>query len=116
MRRLRQFPVLALAASVLISAACSSEPRPKAEPAPPSPATPAVAAAPIAPDAPLVAPGAAAADVEPTAEELPVREDFDDEAVQQITAKNFRDELAKLEKEIAPEAAAAPAPAAAPAN
>lgn len=83
---------------VLTALACSSEARPKAEPAPLSPE---------AADQPAAAPadpGAAegpAAEVEPTPKELPVREDFDDEAEQQITAENFRAELDKLEKELA---------------
>lgn len=77
-------------------AACSGEPRPSAEPAP-EPAAPAPAPEP-APAPPVVAQQPVPA--EPTPEELPVREDFEAEAEQQITLANYRAELDKLEKEI----------------
>jgi hypothetical protein len=75
-------------AGVLLACACSQEPRPKAEPAPEAPA-------PAAP-----APSAAAEAKEPTPDEVPVAEDFEAEAAQQITDDNFKAELDALEKEM----------------
>jgi hypothetical protein len=97
----------------LALAGCGNEERPRAEPSPEPPAAAAPANAP--PAAPAVAPIMPQPDLEPTADELPVSEDFDSEAEQQITEKNFREELAKLEKEIPAEGAPANAPAPAPA-
>jgi hypothetical protein len=81
----------------LLAAACSGEPRPPSEPAP-EPAAPPAAPAPAAP-APAVA-QEQPADLEPTPEELPVREDFEEEAALQVTLANYRAELDKLEREI----------------
>jgi hypothetical protein len=41
---------------------------------------------------------------EPTAEEVPVAEDFEPEAEQQISAENYRAELDALERELLAEA------------
>jgi hypothetical protein len=78
----------------LLAVACSGEERPPAEPAPVVPAEP---APPVAPAPPAEVP---AGDLEPTAEEIPVREDFEAEVATQITAANYRAELDRLEKEI----------------
>jgi hypothetical protein len=76
-----------LACCLLLSlSGCSREERPKAEPAP-------VTAAPApAPGLPV--------EQEPTPEELPVPEDFEPEAAQQVTAENYRAELDALEREL----------------
>ena len=86
------------AACVLTLPACSESKRPPAEPAP-------VAAVPIAPAPPVTqapAPVAPAppATAEPTPDDLPLPEDFVAEATRQITAKNFRAELDKIEKDL----------------
>lgn len=89
--------VILCTASLLLAAACSGEPRPESEPAP-EPALP-----PVTPAAPAPAPIAeqqAAAELEPTPEELPVQEDFETEAEQMVTLANYRAELDKLEKEL----------------
>lgn len=78
----------------LTALACSSEPRPVSEPAPAAPEF--TVAPPVDPTA-AQAPGA---EIEPTKEQLPVREDFDEEAEQEITAENFRAELDRLEREL----------------
>jgi hypothetical protein len=84
----------------LLAAACSGEPRPPSEPAP-EPASAPLPAAP-APAAPAQAPAVAeqAADLDPTPEELPVREDFESEVAAQVTLANYRAELDKLEREL----------------
>ena len=115
MRPRQQLGSFACTLCLLQAVACSNEERPRAEPSPAPVAPPSVAPA---PEAPAAAPEAAA-DVEPSAAELPVSEDFEGEAEQQITAKNFRAELAKLEKEIPEDksgAATLPAPVPAPAQ
>jgi hypothetical protein len=77
----------------LLAVACSGQERPPAEPAPVVPAEPAPPPAPAA-EVP-------AGDLEPTAEEIPVREDFEAEVATQITVANYRAELERLEKEVA---------------
>jgi hypothetical protein len=63
------------------------------------------AAAPAAPTPVPVAPAAAPpAEPVPSAEELPVAEDFASEAEQQIDAKSYKAELAKLDHEMTAEA------------
>jgi hypothetical protein len=120
--RQQSWAAYACALCLLQAAACSSEERPRAEPSPEPPAPPAAAAPAPTLEAPAEAAPEAPANAEPTAEELPVSEDFESEAEQQITAKNFREELAKLEKEIPAEqppgtvTPAAPAPTQAPAQ
>ena len=84
---------LCLVSSVL--AACGDEPRPPVEPAPVAPPPP---AAPSAPAAQVPEP-------EPTAEEVPIADDFAAEAEQQIDAKSYRAELDMLDKEITAEPA-----------
>jgi hypothetical protein len=78
---------LALCACWLIG--CSNDERPPAEPAP--------AAAPVAAKA---APAAPPETQDPTADELPLQEDFEPEAEQQITDGNFKAELDAIEKEM----------------
>jgi hypothetical protein len=78
-------------AALLAVVACSGDERPPAEPAP---AEPAPAPAQPAPPPPV------AADVEPTADEVPVREDFEAEAEAMITLATYRAELDRLEKEL----------------
>lgn len=84
-----------IVAGMLALLACSSAKRPRAEPAPS--VTPAPAAAPA--QAPA-APAAPVEELDPTPEELPLPEDFVAEAAHQITAANFRAQLAAIEKEI----------------
>jgi hypothetical protein len=84
--------VIALAA-VLVAAACAGEDRPPAEPAL-EPAAPAQPAQPAPPPAQPVA------EEDPTAEEVPVREDFEAEAETLVTITNYRAQLDALEKEI----------------
>jgi len=69
--------------------ACGSDPRPAAEPAPPAPAVP----APAVQQAPI-------AEVEPSAAELPLPDDFAAEAEQEVTSENLHAQLDNLEKEI----------------
>ena len=86
-RTMKSTRILATVAVVALLA-CGGEERPKAEPAP-LPAAAQPAAEPIA------------APPEPSAEELPVPEDFEPEAETKITAANYREELDRLEREIA---------------
>jgi hypothetical protein len=65
--------------------ACSDDPRPPVE------AEPGPAEQPVAP---------AAADVEPSAEEVPIVEDFEDEAEQQVKPDDLNAQLDALEQEI----------------
>ena len=81
-------------ACALFTVACSGEERPPAEPAPVAPDAPAPAAE------PAPAPEPAAAELEPTPEEVPVREDFEDEVATEVTLANYRAELDRLEKAI----------------
>ena len=74
----------------LLFAACSNEPRPKAEPAPEE----APAPAPAAPAAPV------AERLDPTPDELPIAEDFQEEAAQQVTEDNFKAQLDTIETEM----------------
>lgn len=77
----------------LFAPACGNDPRPKTEPTP----EPAADPSPARPEAP-----AAEADVpDPSADELPLPQDFEAEVAEQITAQNFRAELERLEREIA---------------
>ena len=83
-----------LCACALAAPGCSNDERPPAEPAPvaaPNPA-PAPAAAPAAAEPP-----------DPTADELPLQEDFESEAEQQITEDNFKTELDAIDKEMSAE-------------
>ena len=80
-----------------LALACSGEPRPAAEPAPEPAAAPEVAPAPAEPTA---AAEPNPAELEPTPEELPVLEDFEEEVAQQVTLANYRKELDELEKEL----------------
>lgn len=68
---------------------CSNDERPPSEPAPvaPPPAAKAPAAAPVEAQ-------------DPTADELPLPEDFEPEAEQQINDGNFKAELDAIEKEM----------------
>lgn len=78
--------------AVIALLACGEEERPQVEPTPlPEPAQPAPDPQPTAPSAEL----------EPSADELPVMEDFEPEAQAEITAANYREELDRLEREIA---------------
>ena len=91
-----RIPSVALAVTWLAigAAACGSGKRPMAEPAP---AEPAVTSPPAAPDpAPAAAP-----ELEPSAEQLPLEEDFAPQVEQEITEKNYRAALDALAKEIA---------------
>ncbi len=81
-------------AAALALAACSSAKQPESTPAPEPAATPAPAAAPAAPAA------KPAEQPDPTADEVPLTADFDQEAAQTITAENFRAQLDALEKEL----------------
>jgi hypothetical protein len=68
---------------------CSNDERPPAEPAP------------VAPPAAAKAPAPAPAEPQdPTADELPLQEDFEVEAEQQINDGNFKAELDAIEKEM----------------
>lgn len=62
---------------------------------------------PVAPPAPppVVAPPVEVTEVAPTPDELPIEQDFEDEAAAQITPDNFRAELDRLEAEIANDSA-----------
>jgi hypothetical protein len=75
-------------ALALLLIACSNEPRPTAEPAPPE-----------AP-APTPAPAPTVEQRDPTPEELPIAEDFEEQSLQQITESNFKAELDTIEKEL----------------
>ena len=69
--------------------ACGNDERPPAEPAP------------VAPPPAAKAPEPAAAEPQdPTADELPLQEDFEPEAEQQINDVNFKAELDAIEKEM----------------
>lgn len=87
-----------IVAVLLWTVACSQE-APIAEPAPAAAPTPepvaAVEPAPLAP----------APEPDPTPDEVPIAQDFEDEVAAQITTKNFRGELKKLEVEIAKDSA-----------
>jgi hypothetical protein len=82
------------AAFLVLCAACKKEEPPAPAPAPEASPAPPAAEAPQATAAP-----AAAVDVE----NLPVEEDFEAEAEQQVTAANLNQKLDELEKEIAAE-------------
>jgi hypothetical protein len=75
----------------LSAPACSGDKRPPSEPAPVAQPKPAPAAAPVP---------AAAEPQDPTPDELPLQEDFEPEAEQQIDEKNFKTELDAIEKEM----------------
>ena len=85
-------PKFGFALALILCAACKKE-----EP-PPAPVTETPPAAPAA-EPPK------AADVAPSvdAENLPVEEDFEDEAEKEVTAANVNQKLDELEKEIAAE-------------
>jgi cell division protein FtsN len=85
----------AIAALALFVAACSGEERPPAEPALEAPVPEPAAAEPEP-----AQPKTAAADLEPTPEEIPVREDFEADIEAQVTLANYRAELDKLEQEL----------------
>jgi hypothetical protein len=88
---MKQLAPITLAALIALLG-CGEQERPKAEPAPlPPPALP----------APEPEPAAPRIELEPNADELPVPEDFEPEAEAEITAANYREELDKLEREIA---------------
>jgi len=88
---------LALAAVLaIVAVACGGGPRPESSPAPAEPA-PAPAAAPAAPAAPAAVPET---EVEPSAEQLPLADDFSDQVEGEITATNYRSQLDALEREI----------------
>lgn len=82
--RLRAVGGLVAALSCCAAVACGSEERPKAEPQP------------------LSVPGSPAkvSDAQPTADELPVPEDFEAEAEREITRDNARTELDAIEREL----------------
>jgi hypothetical protein len=70
---------------------CGNDPRPKAEPAP----EPEAAKRESQPEAkPAPTP-------DPSADELPLPQDFEAEVAAQITSSNFREELDRLERELA---------------
>jgi hypothetical protein len=77
-------------ALALLLLACSDEPRPKAEPAPPEAHAP----------TPAPAPAPSVEQRDPTPEELPIAEDFEEQSLQQITEDNFKAELDTIEKEL----------------
>jgi len=83
------------------------------EEAPTAAAAPSAApvVAPVEPP-PVVEPVAPVAAVEPPVDEttVPAPQDFEDEAFEKVTPANFKAELARLNKEIAPPAAAARVP------
>src|SRR3954468_11065459 len=74
---------------------CKKEPAP--EPAPS--ATASVAAPPASADP--AAPSASAAGAEPGEPEIPLPEDYAEQAAKEITEQNLEAELTKLEKEVA---------------
>jgi hypothetical protein len=84
--------VATLLASLVLGACSQSKPEAPAPAEQAAPATP----APSEP-APMPAPRA---EREPTPDELPVQEDFQAEADQQITASNLKTELDDLQKQI----------------
>jgi hypothetical protein len=89
----RRIAALALLSTLFAhGAGCGSEPRPKTEPS-----TEPVPAAP----SPRAATPPSAEPPEPSADELPVPQDFESEVAAQITAQNFRAELDRLERELA---------------
>lgn len=69
--------------------ACTDDPPPRVEPEP---------ARPEAPASPKATPEAE--DLEPTAEEVPIVEDFEDQAKEEIKPDNLRAQLDALEQEI----------------
>jgi hypothetical protein len=75
---------------LLMTVACSNDPRPPAEPAPEETPTPTPAPAP----APVIE------RQDPTPEELPIAEDFEEESAQQIGDENFKAQLDAIEKEM----------------
>ena len=79
--------------------ACGKSDRPVPQP---EPRAPAPSASP-APDAPPDAPSEAKA--APTAEELPIQEDFEQEAETRVTADNYSSELDAIEKALEAEEA-----------
>jgi len=81
-------PVRLLLLACLLGA-CTDDPPPPVEPEP---------AAPEAPALPKLAPGPD--DLEPTAEEIPIVEDFEDQAKTEIKPDNLRAQLDALEHEI----------------
>ncbi len=93
---------LTLVATVLCAAglsACGKGDRPE----PSAPASSESAATEAPPDAPPDAPSEAKA--EPTADELPIQEDFEQEAQTQVTADNYSSELDAIEKALEAEEA-----------
>ena len=85
----RRVSIAACAACACWLIGCGNDERPPAEPAP--------LAAPVAAKAPAPAP---AEPQDPTADELPLQEDFEPEAEQQINDGNFKAELDAIEKEM----------------
>jgi hypothetical protein len=83
-------------ACALFVIGCSSGERPRAEPAPAAPPATATATAPSAPPPAEPAP----AELQPSSDELPIEEDFEAEAEQQISADNLHAELDAIEKEL----------------
>jgi len=86
--------ILLFACVVVPMVACSSEPRPSAEPAPVAPTA-------VAPPRVMMQRVTEVGPVrEPTPAELPVVEDFIPAAEQEITAATFRQALDTIEKEM----------------
>jgi hypothetical protein len=88
---MKRYPIgIAIAltlAPLLLS--CGNEPRPPAEPAPEEAPTP-----------PPPAPAPVVERQDPTPEELPIAEDFEEESTQQISDDNFKAQLDTIEKEM----------------
>jgi hypothetical protein len=87
-------PALAVVFTLLTLAACN-----ETQPEVPAPVEQAAPATPT-PSEPVAPAPAPTAEREPTADELPVQEDFQAEAEQQITASNLKSELDDLQKQI----------------
>lgn len=85
MNTVRAFSSLLLALALL--GACSDDPPPPVEPEPAPPEQPA-------------APAPAPASVEPSEQEVPIVEDFEEEAEREVKTDNLNAQLDALEKEI----------------
>ncbi len=81
--------------SALFGLACGDQPRPKVEPTPEPAAEPSA----TRPEQPAAAKPSDVPD--PSAEELPLPQDFEAEVAAQITAANFRQQMERLERELA---------------
>lgn len=84
--------LIACTLALALTTACADDPPPRVEPEPEPAPKPAAPAAPVEPEP------------EPTPDEVPIAEDFTEQAKAEISPRNLRAQLDALEREIARDA------------